>query len=302
MKTANVANAQWILWINRKWTRKKKKERILRNSTNNNKHRVKIDKHQNIVNMVSLPYAMMYSSQKHASNLTYPPAPSAWYSNYSSHHHANNQFLNAAPSSIGAGPNGLLDSDPAAAAAAAASSYYNSHHHHHHMLHSSSPDWVNDNYNLQSNSQFFSNGVTPPTSLHLSPPIQNHHTPSGNSIATANDHLTNGLSNNIPPSPPITVNSACSEMSSPGIGSNGNGGAGGGNGGVLGSAGGDDESPHHTDLSRAKSPYGWLKKASYQNQPVAGMCPLLFCCVFEYFFLSSMQLCSMQFLTSYSQQ
>lgn len=213
--------------------------------------------------MVSLPYAMMYSSQKHASNLTYPSTPSAWYSNYPSHHHPNNQFLNAAPT----GPNGILDSD-----SAAASTFYNAHHHHHHMLHSSSPDWVHDNYNLSTtNSQFFSNGMTPPTSLHLSPTIQSHHTTSSNST-TANDHLTNGMANNnIPPSPPITVNSACSEMSSPGIGSNGNGGSGGGGGGgILGSG---DVSPNltsNTNLSRAKSPYGWLKKTSYQNQPSSG--------------------------------
>lgn len=214
--------------------------------------------------MVSLPYAMMYS-QKHPSNLTYSSAPPTWYSNYPSHHHPNNQFLNAAPTSIGAGPNGILDSD-----SAAASTFYNAHHHHHHMLHSSSPDhW--DNYNLStSNSQFFANGMTPPTSLHLSPTIQHHHTTSSNSTTAGNDHLTNGLPNNIPPSPPVTVNSACSEMSSPGIGSNGNNG-GGGSGGVLGGG----VSPNHTsnnDLSRQKSPYGWLKKTSYQNQPNTGMC------------------------------
>lgn len=220
--------------------------------------------------MVSLPYAMMYP-QKHASNLTYPSTP--WYSNYPSHHHPNNQFMNAAPT----GPNGILDAD-----SSAASSFYNAHHHSH-MLHSSSPDWVHDNYNLTTtNSQFFPNGMTPPTSLHLSPTIQSHHhttssSSSNRTTAAGNDHLTNGLTTNIPPSPPITVNSACSEMSSPGIGSNGNGGSGngggssGGGGGVLGSGG---VSPN-ADLSRQKSPYGWLKKTSYQNQPTAGMFTLL---------------------------
>lgn len=217
--------------------------------------------------MVSLPY-MMYP-QKHASNLPYSSTP--WYPNYPSHHHANNQFMSAAPT----GPNGILDAD-----SPAASSFYNAHHHSH-MLHTASPDWMHDNYNLAStNSQFFPNGMTPPTSLHLSPTIQSqHHTTSSSgsnrTTATGNDHLTNGLTANIPPSPPITVNSACSEMSSPGIGSNGNGGSanggsnggtGGGGGGVLGSGG---VSPN-TDLSRQKSPYGWLKKASYQNQPSTG--------------------------------
>lgn len=221
--------------------------------------------------MVSLPYSMMYS-QKHASNLTYPSTP--WYSNYPSHHHPNNQFMNAAPT----GPNGILDSD----SAAAASSFYNAHHHSH-MLHSSSPDW---DYNLSAtNSQFFSNGMTPPTSLHLSPTIQNHHHTTSSSggggggrTTNSNDHLPSGLANNIPPSPPITVNSACSEMSSPGIGSNGNGGGSsggsggsGGGGGVLGSGGVSPNLTSNGDLSRQKSPYGWLKKASYQNQPTAGM-------------------------------
>lgn len=222
--------------------------------------------------MVSLPYAMMYP-QKHASNLTYP---SSWYSNYPSHHHPNNQFMNGAPT----GPNGILDSD-----STAASSFYNAHHHSH-MLHSSSPDWVHDNYNLSTtNPQFFSNGMTPPTSLHLSPTIQNHHlttssSGSGGRTTTGNDHLTNGLPNNIPPSPPITVNSACSEMSSPGIGSNGNGGSGGGGGGggVLGSGGVSPNLTSNTDLSRQKSPFGWLKKSSYQNQPSAGMFALLLFC------------------------
>lgn len=220
--------------------------------------------------MVSLPYAMMYP-QKHASNLTYP---SSWYSNYPSHHHPNNQFINGAPT----GPNGILDSD-----SAAASSYYNAHHHSH-MLNSSSPDWVHDNYNLSTtNSHFFPNGMTPPTSLHLSPTIQNHHLTTSSSgsgrTTTGNDHLTNGLPNNIPPSPPITVNSACSEMSSPGIGSNGNGGSGGGGGGVLGSGGVSPNLTSNTDLSRQKSsPFGWLKKSSYQNQPSAGMFALLLFC------------------------
>lgn len=222
--------------------------------------------------MVSTPY---FYSQKYPTNLTYSSTPPTWYSNYPSHHHPSNQFLNAAPTSIGAGPNGILDSD-----SAAASTFYNAHHHHHHMLHSSSPDWVHDNYNLStSNSQFFANGMTPPTSLHLSPTIQNHHTTSSNSTTAGNDHLTN----NIPPSPPITVNSACSEMSSPGIGSNGNGGSGGGGGGggVLGSGGVSPNLTSNNDLSRQKSPYGWLKKTSYQNQPNAGMFALLFCRVFN---------------------
>lgn len=207
--------------------------------------------------MVSMPYipnTLPYSQAKHGTNLAYPIS-SAWYPNpYQTHHtshHPNNQFLNAGPPGIGAGPNGLLDSD-----AAAASSFYNAHHP---MLHSGSPDW-HDNYNLTaSNSQFFPNGMTPPSSLHLSPTINSHHTSSANA---SSDNMQNGLQN-IPPSPPNTVNSVCSEMSSPGIGSNGNGG-------IIGSG---DASPNITTNNslRAKSPpYEWLKKPSYQNQPNSG--------------------------------
>lgn len=226
--------------------------------------------------MVSLPY-MMYS-QKHGSNLAYPASAPAWYSNYPSHHashHPNNQFLNAAPTSLGGGPNPMLDSD------AAASSFYNAHHH---MLHPSSPDWVHDNYNLPTpNSQFFTNGMTPPTSLHLSPTINSHHNSSANG---SSDNLTNGLQN-IPPSPPITVNSACSEMSSPGIGSNGNGG-------VIGSGDASPSITSNNNLSRPKSPYEWLKKPSYQNQPNSGMWNIRDSIFFAQFILVflKMKLCS----------
>lgn len=203
--------------------------------------------------MVSLPYPLMYS-QKHGSNLAYPGTASAWYPNYSTHHathHANNQFLNAPPTPIGGAPNGILDESAAA--------FYN----HHHMLHTSSPEWSShDNYNVSTQSaQFFANGMTPPTSLHLSPTINTHHNSSANSNG---ENMQNGLQS-IPPSPPITVNSACSEMSSPGIGSNGNGG-------VIGSG---DTSPsmnaNNNNLSRPKSPYEWMKKPSYQSQPTTGM-------------------------------
>lgn len=190
--------------------------------------------------MVSLPYLSnlsMYPQKPYTG-----PAP-AWYSNYSHHtsHHANNQFLNGAPTPIGAGPNGLLESD-----AQHAASFYN-----HHLMATSSPDWSHDNYNLQpTNSQFFPNGMTPPTSLHLSPTINNA------SANTSADNLQNGLQN-IPPSPPITVNSACSEMSSPGIASSANA--------VVGNG---DTSPNlaSNSLSRSKSPYEWMKKPSYQSQ------------------------------------
>lgn len=152
------------------------------------------------------------------------------------------------------------------------------------MLHPSSPDWVHDNYNLPTpNSQFFTNGMTPPTSLHLSPTINSHHNSSANG---SSDNLTNGLQN-IPPSPPITVNSACSEMSSPGIGSNGNGG-------VIGSGDASPSITSNNNLSRPKSPYEWLKKPSYQNQPNSGMWNIqdfIFFAQFSLVFLK-MKLCS----------
>lgn len=199
--------------------------------------------------MVSLPYPLLYS-QKHGSNLPYSSTAPAWpYSNYPSHHaphHPNNQFMSAAPTPIGSG----LDTETA--------TFYQ----HHMLTHSSSPDWGHDNtYNLSThNSQFFTNGMTPPSSLHLSPTINSHHSSNSGNASSA-DNLQNGLQN-IPPSPPITVNSACSEMSSPGIGSNG------GNSGAIGNG---DASPNMTsNLSRPKSPYDWMKKPSYQSQPNSG--------------------------------
>lgn len=191
-----------------------------------------------------MPYP--FYPQKHGSNLPYSGPASAWYPNYSAQHathQMNNHLLNAGPTPLGSG----LESD--------AHSFYS-----HHMLHSSSPDWGHDNYNLSTpNSQFFVNGMTPPSSLHLSPTINGHHTTNAN---TSGDNLQNGLQN-IPPSPPITVNSACSEISSPGIGSNGNSGA----------MGNGDSSPNinsANNLSRPKSPYDWMKKPSYHSQPNTG--------------------------------
>lgn len=204
--------------------------------------------------MVSLPHPLMYS-QKHGSHLPYSSTAPAWYPNYSSHHAAhqmNNHILNA-PTGLGSG----LETDTAA-------SFYNPHHHP--MLHSSSPDWIHENYNLSApnSAQFFANGMTPPSSLHLSPTINNHHSTNSTNASGGNENLQNGLQN-IPPSPPssITVNSACSEMSSPGIASNGNSG-------VIATG---DASPNMTsanNLSRPKSPYEWMKKPSYQSQPSAG--------------------------------
>lgn len=193
--------------------------------------------------MVSIPQSLMFP-QKHAS--PYPPA--SWFPNYMAHpsHHANNQFLNGTQSSIST-QNGLLDSEATAYS-------------HYHMIHQqASPDWAHDPYGIPTpGAQFYPNGMTP-TSMHLSPTANHHNTSAGS------DHLQNSLAN-IPPSPPITVNSGCSEMSSPGIVPNGLGNQ-IGNGNSSPNLGNSDHS-----LSRTKSPYEWMKKQSYQNQPNPGMC------------------------------
>lgn len=214
---------------------------------------------------MSMPLTSMdriwYNSnlQKHGSNLSYS---AQWYPNYPAHH-PNNQFLNAPPTSIGGTTNGLLDSDPVA------SSFYNTTAHQH-MLHPTTAECFPDNY---SNSQYYTSGsFTPPTSIHMSPPIPSHH--NTNSANRSADSLQNGLQNI--PSPPVTVNSACSEMSSPGVASNGNTT-------IIASG---DTSPNmnsNNSLSRPKSPYEWMKKPSYQSQPNTGTIEMnfsiiVFCC------------------------
>lgn len=174
------------------------------------------------------------------------PGPGAWY-NHS--RPQNNQYLaGTAGSGIGAG----LDSDPSAAP----HMYYNTHHP---MFAQSSPDFSgHDNFAYAA-------------AAHHSPLLQspmgqttnglqlNHHHHNGHI-----ENLSNGMQN-IPPSPPITVNSGCSEMSSPGITNGGSSGGGMGNG---------SSSPHmnngNGNLSRPKSPYEWMKKPSYQSQSQPG--------------------------------
>lgn len=193
-------------------------------------------------------YPMMYPN-KHGSNIPYHPL----YSNYSSHHvPSHHQFMNGSPQ------NGILDSDAASVA------YFNPHP----GLYQSSPEWNHDNFPT-SNAQLFTNGghMTPSSSLHVSPTLLSSHHAMNNSNGN-NENLHNGLPN-IPPSPPITVNSGCSELSSPGIASNG----------MNSTIGNGDASPssnNNNNISRPKSPYEWIKKQSYQCQPNPGMCFLLF--------------------------
>lgn len=202
--------------------------------------------------MVSYSNPIAMYQKSHGFNLSYPTAAS-WY-NYPATHHPNNQYLTGSPGSGGsAGLAGVggLDSDPSAASAM----YYN---HHHTMFQQPSPDYSgHDSFAFAAAAQNSpllqsSMGQTP-NGLHL-----NHHHHNG-SI----ENLSNGMQN-VPPSPPITVNSGCSEMSSPGI-TNGGGSGGMGNG---------SSSPHMTNgngnLSRPKSPYEWMKKPSYQSQSQPG--------------------------------
>lgn len=182
-----------------------------------------------------------------------------WY-NYSTSHHANNQYLPGSAGSGGSsglgGVSGIgtgLDGDPSAAS----SMYYN---HHHAMFQQPSPDYSgHDTFAFAAATQ---NSPLLQSSMgHTSNALHLNHHHHNNSV----ENLSNGMQN-IPPSPPITVNSGCSEMSSPGIT----------NGGGMGNG---SSPPHMTNgncnLSRPKSPYEWMKKPSYQSQSQPGKTHLM---------------------------
>lgn len=194
--------------------------------------------------MVSYSNPIPMYQKSHEFNMSYPTAAN-WY-NYSRPHHQNNQYL---AGTAGSGIGGGLESDPSAASAM----YYNPHHP---MFTQPSPDF-SDSYAFAAaahNSPLLQSPMGQTTNgLHL-----NHH--HHNSPI---ENLSNGMQN-IPPSPPITVNSGCSEMSSPGI-TNGGGRSSGG-------MGNGSSSPHNGsgNLSRPKSPYEWMKKPSYQSQSQPG--------------------------------
>lgn len=186
--------------------------------------------------MVSLsPYGVpLVYPNKHGANMSYPTA--SWYPNYPPHHmppHPNNQFLNGAA--------GQMD-DPTA--------LYNAHHH---MLHQASPDWNTENFGVATpNSHGFSQGT--PSSSHLSPQSVGSH-----NTASANGEPMGNMAN-VPPSPPTTVNSGCSEMSSPGL-ANG-----------LGMSMPEDASNNVSgeEHQREKEPYGWMKKPMFASLPQPG--------------------------------
>lgn len=102
-------------------------------------------------------------------------------------------------------------------------------------LFQSSPDWAHENFPGPQN------GLPPPGSSVGLHHLNQHHVHNS-------DHITEGLQNL--PSPPVTVSG--SEVSSPGITN-------------------ESASPQ-TSLrpTSVKSPFEWMKKPSYQNQPNTG--------------------------------
>lgn len=214
---------------------------------------ISVQKKQKLfIKMVSYynPMSMAMYQKGHGNNLPY--GHHSWYaSNYpppASHHGSNGQYLS------GAG-NTNTETD---------SMYFNSHHHH--MFHQSSPDWVgHDNYGQQSQNspilpttlvQTSTNGTDTP----INGPSTPNHGPSSNGIDSHMDQLGDDRMH-VPPSPPITVNSGCSDMSSPGIGNSTNG------------MNANDDTANHLSLRpvSSKSPYEWMKKPSYQSQPQPGL-------------------------------
>lgn len=169
----------------------------------------------------------------------YPPPNASGYPSAAgapSMHHAaaNGQYLSG------------LDGDAAAAA------YYSQHHP---MFTQASPDWSgHDNYGQS---------MMPPSMI--TPAMANGGSHAGQTPVTAIgaddlEHLASGgLTHDAPPSPPNTVGSGSSEMSSPTM-----------TNGVGNTPINDSASPHHPNDGRPKSPYDWMKKASYTSQPLPG--------------------------------
>lgn len=204
--------------------------------------------------------------KNHSANLSYP-ATHSWYPNYPPPHHANpNQYIGSATaggngSSLTNATAGIQDNDPSSSAM-----YYP----HHHMFHQSSPDWTGyDSFHLNTpNTSLLQSAMGPSAAaLHLN---QSLNSGLNNSSSNATDTISNGLPN-VPPSPPATVNSGCSEMSSPGIAGAGSGSGGHGTSSPhIGGHGTNGNNSSGGGLARQKSPYDWIKKNSYQSQPTPG--------------------------------
>lgn len=212
------------------------------------------------------PNPLSVYQKNHSANLSYTPSHS-FYPNYPPPHHANpNQYLGNAggnSASLSSAAAGMQDSETAAS-----TMYYP----HHHMFHQSSPDWSGyDNFHINSqNSSLLQSAMGPSAAaIHLN---QSLNSGLNSSSSTATENLSNGLQN-VPPSPPPTVNSGCSEMSSPGVGAVCGSGGSGGHGGSSPHIGGHGTNGNNSSgggLARQKSPYDWIKKTSYQSQPNPG--------------------------------
>lgn len=210
--------------------------------------------------MVSYYNPLSMYQKNLGSNLPYSTTH-GWYPNYPPSHHPNSQYLSNSAASAGTlplGSTGSIGSSLDGDGGTPSGMYYNPHHP---MLHQPSPDWSgHDNFAIGAQNSPLSQTTMGPSSaaLHLSQTLNGGLTNNNNGNGVEN--LTNSMQN-IPPSPPITVNSGCSEMSSPGITNGGNGMNG-------------NTSPNMTNSSsntpKPKSPYEWMNKPSYQSQPNPG--------------------------------
>lgn len=191
--------------------------------------------------MVSVYNQMTIYQKNHPNNMSYAP-PHSWYTTNYQHHPANAQYLAAG----NANSHGEMEM------------YYNGHHPHPAMFHQASPDWTtHDSYGPPTQSP---SAMTPTGSTAQSTPHHGH----GNGHALMDGQMEHTMGDDgighAPPSPPITVNSGCSDMSSPGIGTGGNG-----------MNGSDDTNAQISAMTarqtNAKSPYEWMKKAAGHPQP-----------------------------------
>lgn len=215
--------------------------------------------------MVSHYHNSLSMYQKnYGANLSYQTH--GWYPNYPpTHHHGNSsQYLGTA--SAGGGGGSLSVGPMQDSESVAPTMYYP---HHHPMFTQSSPDWTGyDNFPVGSqNSSLLHSAMGPSTAaaIHLNQSLNSNNSSVG-------DNLSNGMPN-VPPSPPITVNSNCSELSSPGVTNGGGSSAGHGGSSPHVTGGGHATNGNNSSgggITRPKSPYEWMKKPSYQSQPHPG--------------------------------
>lgn len=169
-------------------------------------------------------------SKNHCTNLQFSSTPSPWYTHSNYHQPPNSQFLSESDSPT------------------QAPMYYHPHH-----IFPNPESWPGHE---SISSQQHQNPLMPPGSGVGSGSGGSSSTGGGtsglhlNNQNVNNEHLNESVLNM--PSPPITLSG--SEMSSPG-------------------APNGPQSPHHNNAIRTtppKSPYDWIKKTSYTNQPNPG--------------------------------